>query len=379
MAAGVMVALLLGMQVSPDREPGSEGWRAMKRRVEYDRVRAKYLRDEEASVLKGLREIERRLEIHRDDVKALEARLAELDERLGELRGVRKASTAELEGLRARAGARAAAMHRARRMSVAGLIKRARDPIQARRMRDRFRHVLAHDRDLLRSARRADARVRNAEAGLQRDREERAAAVDALRAELDDGALLVEERRTLLAAVRVEREVAERLVRELVVASQRLEVAMSKIRGRSEPPEPAPGGFSAQRGRLPWPVSGRVEATFGKRVDPRSDIVLVANGIDIRAPLSEPIRAVFDGKVVYADRFQGFGRMLVIAHAGGYFSVYAHLERFGVGMNADVRQFQVIGFVGDSDSLKGPYLYFEVRKGSEPMDPLAWLTDESGP
>ncbi|MFW5655954.1 MAG: murein hydrolase activator EnvC family protein, partial [Roseicyclus sp.] len=127
-----------------------------------------------------------------------------------------------------------------------------------------------------------------------------------------------------------------------------------------------------QRGRLPWPVVGRVEVPFGKKVDPDSGMVLLSRGLDIRAHLSAPVRAVFPGRVVYAASRAGFGRLAIVDH-GGFYTLYAHLESFAVRAGDPVAAQQVLGHVGDSGSTKGAYLYFEIRKGRDPVDPIRWL------
>ena len=254
-------------------------------------------------------------------------------------------------------------------------MREARDPIEARLIRDRFRFVLAHDTHLLRAARTADDAFADAQAGLETARASFEAAKGQLVAEIEEEALLEEERRALAEAVRDERRAAERLLRELAGAARSLEREMTRLRGTEPAPEAVPGGFAAQRGRLPWPATGRVEVTFGKRVDPRSDVVLLSKGIDVRADANSPVRAVFDGKVAFAGTFEGYGRMVIIAHAGGYHTLYAHLERSVVSVGDAVAQHRVIGYVGDSGSTKGTYLYFELRQGREAVDPLRWLDD----
>jgi murein hydrolase activator len=233
--------------------------------------------------------------------------------------------------------------------------------------------VLAYDQELVVTARSAsdEARRARAEADRQRERlEETRAALDR---ELREGEILREERKQLLEAVRREKKSSEQLQNELLAASRRLERELGVVRGNQPVPERATGGFAAQKGRLPWPVAGRVEVPFGKKVDPSSGMVMVQKGVDLRAPFGAVVRAVFEGRVAYADWFDGFGRMLIVEHEGGFFTLYAHLERYAVEKGAQVNAHQVIGSVGDSGSTKGAYLYFELRNGREPVDPLRWL------
>jgi septal ring factor EnvC (AmiA/AmiB activator) len=97
------------------------------------------------------------------------------------------------------------------------------------------------------------------------------------------------------------------------------------------------------------------------------------NGIDIEAPAGEVIKAVEKGKVVFADRFSGYGKMLIIDHGARYYSVYAHLSEFLKKMGDTVKRGEAIALVGDSDSLAGAELYFEMRKDGKSIDPLPWF------
>ena len=157
------------------------------------------------------------------------------------------------------------------------------------------------------------------------------------------------------------------------MAARKLDAELDVIRGQGPAPAPAPGGFAAQRGRLPWPVVGSVEVPFGKRVDPDTGVVMTHKGVDVRARLTEPVRAVFAGKIAYQGTLDGYGRTVILDHDAGWYTVHAHLESFAGPAAAPVEAGQVIGFVGDSGSLKGPYLYFEIRQGKAAVDPHVWL------
>ena len=353
-----------------DRPPE---WTAMQKRLAQDRVKMRFLLREEGSLLEGLRELERELEEKEGRAKALEkrvqrieARLPELDRRIADNEGV-------IAGIRTVVGQRAAAMLRLRKTRLAELLRHAGAPAEARRLKDRLGLVLAHDAALVRKTREASTADRQLREELAVEREALGEAREALAAEVEEVRISREDRAALLEALRKERRAAERLANELAQAARRLEQELGTIRGRGPAPEPAPGGFGAQRGKLPWPVVGRVEATFGKKVDPESGMVLVQKGLDVRAPQGTPVRAVFGGKVAFTGWFDGFGRMAIVAHDGGHYSLYAHLESFTVAKGQEVAQHQVVGHLGDSGSTKGAFLYFELRAGKEPLDPLAWL------
>lgn len=371
--AKAAAAILLFASQLAFAEDRPEEYQAMRRRIAQDRVRVRFLQKEEASILKGLMELERAIEAKQaamgdlaDLIEKVEARIDRLDARIAE-------NDREIAVLRRAAGRRAAAMLRLRRTNLASIIARVSDRQDVRRLRDRMRLVLAYDANLISAARAATAEDRRLKGELAGERRTLNRSKEELAAETEEALLLKEQRAALLEAIRQEKSTYQRLARELRSAANRLEAELGVVRGLEPAPEQVEGGFSAQKGRLPWPVAGRVEMTFGKRVEPESGMVMVSKGIDLRAPQSDPVRAVFQGKVAYADRLEGYGRLVILEHPGGWYTLYAHLESFAVKRGQPVNQHQVLGFVGDTGSTKGAYLYFEMRQGRRPVDPLRWL------
>jgi septal ring factor EnvC (AmiA/AmiB activator) len=140
----------------------------------------------------------------------------------------------------------------------------------------------------------------------------------------------------------------------------------------------APGDVSvpvaAFKGALPWPIAGKVRIPFGPRKHPRFDTYTIQNGIDIAAPQDAPVHAVYDGTVVFADRFRGYGLMVVLDHGGKHHTLYAHLAETAVRVGEKVAGGQVVGTTGAG--VEGTGLYFEVRFQGRPENPLEWLAKE---
>ncbi|HYG68660.1 MAG TPA: peptidoglycan DD-metalloendopeptidase family protein, partial [Anaeromyxobacteraceae bacterium] len=127
------------------------------------------------------------------------------------------------------------------------------------------------------------------------------------------------------------------------------------------------------RGKLPRPADGPITVAFGRVVDARFNTVTVQNGIDVAARAGTPVRAVAPGRVAHAGWFKGYGNLVILDHGDGYHTLVAHLRSMRVAMGEAVEAGTVLGTVGDSGSLKGPYLYFEVREKGRPVDPAGWL------
>lgn len=131
--------------------------------------------------------------------------------------------------------------------------------------------------------------------------------------------------------------------------------------------------FGANRGRLPWPTDGEVIGRFGLETHPEFQTQIRNNGIDIQAPDGAPVRAVADGRVEMNDWLPGYGQSIILNHGNGWYTIYAHLGSDNVAVGDRVTAGQSIGTVGDSGSLKGTCLHFELRRGREAQDPGRWL------
>lgn len=129
--------------------------------------------------------------------------------------------------------------------------------------------------------------------------------------------------------------------------------------------------FRSNKGKLLWPVQGQVFTRFGRIQI--GDTFTQYKGVDIRAAVGTPFYAVFKGIIKYADWFDGYGNLIIVDHGGDFFTLYAHANELLVQSGDVVDSRQVLGKVGDTDSIKGPHLYFEIRANGKPEDPQAWL------
>jgi murein DD-endopeptidase MepM/ murein hydrolase activator NlpD len=135
------------------------------------------------------------------------------------------------------------------------------------------------------------------------------------------------------------------------------------------PVSPAPVGNAS----FAWPVNGEVIAGFGvSRTGERND------GINIAARHNAPIRAAAGGSVSYSGALNGYGNLLLVKHANGYVTAYAHADRLLVTQGDYVAKGQVIGYVGQTGDVAAPQLHFEIRSGTTPVNPERYLTARAG-
>lgn len=135
--------------------------------------------------------------------------------------------------------------------------------------------------------------------------------------------------------------------------------------GNGASPDTAIGGFSSARGRLLFPVAGRAETRQAHREGTDGP------GLEVRAALGTPVRAVFAGRVAFADRYGAYGRLVILDHGEHYYSVSGNLASVDVKVGDAIGAGERLGTVGDEGH--GAMLYFEVRRGTETIQAGPWL------
>ena len=219
---------------------------------------------------------------------------------------------------------------------------------------------------------------------------------------------LQREQSTVLAGVTSQRKSAEATARQMETSARRIQNLIATLERRRREAEEAarrkaeagalgtpgtpgaPGAktpkappsddkfladanFAKNRGALSWPVRGAIVGTFGRNVSERFNTVTFNNGIDIAAATGTDIRAVARGRVEMSEYLPGYGKTIILNHGDGYYTIYGYCSSLAVGSGAPIEAGQVIAHVGDTDSVKGPALHFEIRHGKEALDPQGWL------
>jgi murein hydrolase activator len=188
-------------------------------------------------------------------------------------------------------------------------------------------------------------------AGLQRARSERTVAVAALTRKLASA-------NQELGNLKREEQAVETLVADLARMLQDFPVDPSQ-------------SFDHMRGKLPWPVVGRLSTRYQAPRDNSAGGVRW-NGVLIDTARGAKVRAAFYGRVVYADWLQGLGLLMIVGHSGGYMTLYGHAEVLYKSVGDRVAPGDVIAALSDSEGVN-PQLYFEIREGRKTVDPKAWL------
>ena len=131
--------------------------------------------------------------------------------------------------------------------------------------------------------------------------------------------------------------------------------------------------FNLLRGQLPWPTEGRVISKFGKQWNSRLKTTTDNPGIDIKGQPGSPIRSTMSGIITTITYIRGYGTTIIVDHGGGFYTVYSHVTNIQTNVDSEVRSGDVIAYMGDSGSVNGSKLHFEVWGKGQKLDPEKWL------
>jgi murein hydrolase activator len=392
---GVVLLLALATPAAAAPRPGTalkerkEELGQVRRQLDEARARASAARSREVSLLAELEQRDRTLARKRGELRRLDERIGRVETELEAL-GDRRGRVAEdLVTQQAALGTRLRMLAAlAERPAPPGWLGERAEAARQGALGDLARVTrtdLARLTEFGRTAERLSAR----EEAVARGRRELVGlrrAVEAERAAMNREA---ERRRGLLAEVRDDRATHERMAVELEEARGRLEALVRELSRRMaarpaslrpaapEGPRPPAVGLGTLRGQLPWPTDGRVVAGFGRQVHPRFGTETFRRGVDIEADEGASIRAIYAGTVLYRGWLKGYGNLIILDHGAGYYTLYAHASELLVAEGDRVKTGQGIARVGETGSLEGPRLYFEVRYQGRPEDPEQWLRRRS--
>ena len=384
---------------APRAQESRERLREVQRELSRERNKVKQAGQQEATLARELARLEQDLKEKTQTLRSLEAKLRDSNQRIARLSQDTASTEGRLTRSRSLLKRRLRAMYKQGRFGYVRMLLSAEDFSAAGRRLKYLSAVATQDQRLMQTYGTTLADLSQKRAELQRFTAEVADAKE--KAATTRGQIAEEQRkrRILLASVREEKAGHLAKVKELEVSAKDLQALIARLQSeeerqrrlsraptrretsRGEVPggkEEAPdlrddGRFERLKGKLPWPAVGSLASTFGRQEHPRFHTVTFNHGIEITAPEGKDIVAVAEGAAIYADWFKGYGRLIILDHGGGYFTLYAHASEILVRPGEGVSRGQVIGKVGDTGSLEGPQLYFELRHKGKPQDPLAWL------
>jgi len=379
----VLLPLSSPAQVDDQISEKEQDLQTLRRELAQKRAEKEALEGREQGVLSEIQNLEESIRLAEKLLGRLKGQKASCQQKIVSLRS-------DLEQAQQRAEARRQVLaDRARRLYMHGRLGELEVFLSAQSLPDlsgrihRYRNVAEDDRRLIEAAL-ADQRII---AENTAELEEKLSETRRLEEEKrrEEQKLLTEKdgRGRLLQQIQDQKAAHERAIAEMEESARQIQSIIDLLeRQRRQAPPVAEGQveffeqtgpFEDLKGSLPWPVRGQVIKTFGRQIHPKYKTVTFNKGIDIQAPTGTDIRAVADGKVLYRSWLRGYGQFFILSHSRGYYTLYAHASEILVEVNDLVRAGQAIARVGETGSLDGSKLHFEVRHSKEQLDPLAWL------
>lgn len=317
-----------------------------------------------------LRRIEKTLTRMADSVERIGRELIELDLKITATQGDIGQTGAEIDGLKGLVNRRLVALYKG---GDERLVKTLFSPRPAATVFEDFEYwqrVVRHDRFLLSNYRvRLDSRKQDLlQLGAMRSQQEKLKG-ELLR-EREEMNQAVKVKQQLLAKVRKDKDYLATELNELKERAARVDSLVRKLEtARTRDPVVTGTAFAAQKGRLGWPVSGRVRIPFGESRHPELGTPYQSHGIELEVSDGRPVSAVWPGRVAYAGAFKGYGNLVILDHGDGYYTLYAFASRLNCQVGDQVERGVSVAF---TDGREGRF-YFEIRKGGTPLNPVEWL------
>jgi septal ring factor EnvC (AmiA/AmiB activator) len=326
----------------------------------------------EAQLIENLDSIDFQLNQAQIRMNAIHQQIKALERNMTEIRSDRQVLAKRIDDRQSYAEKRLTAlyrMHAAGRMNMMAPPDTLFDFLVNRRA---MAQVVNADYDLLDRLARDMTRMQVLESQLI----EQASAVKKLEQDLTEEVQIKtaasRKKQEILQAVQQQKKVSHAALASLEKSARDLDQQIMALEKQTQA-VPDPGAFFRQKGRLILPVPGKIISRFGIKQSGDYKSFTFQSGIDIRGEQGEPVRTVFRGNVIFAKWLKGYGNVVIIDHGDHYYTLYAHLQEMFRKKGDAVDTGDVIATLGDTGSLKGVRLHFELRHHGKPVDPVKWL------
>ncbi|SEA13492.1 Septal ring factor EnvC, activator of murein hydrolases AmiA and AmiB [Desulfuromusa kysingii] len=327
----------------------------------------------ELSISRELALINKNLEQVKKRITALKANVKKLEKEIQQQRRQVRENETGVKKVTLKLEKRLVALYKEGDTGVLKILFSAESPTEMVQQYQYFTKVLQYDKELL-------AEYRETVKAHQ----QKLATLEALRLQKNE---LLESEHQQQLAVKKGQKLQSRLLKQAQADKKKLSSELAQLKedarklkalisrlqveeNASVSSAPAAGNFISGRGKLSWPVNGRVVIGFGKQKDDKLGTYYESNGIEIATAVGSPIQVVASGKVVFADYFKGYGNLFILSHPGGYHTLYAQVDRMHKKLGEQVAAGDLLGYsgLGGRDSI-----YFEIRSKGVPVNPLSWL------
>ncbi len=338
--------------------------------IEVQRELFSEAQDKERSLLEELEELDGRLAAQVAKLTDLEdkrnAQQILIDQKEQELAGVR----AEKEKVQRHLQKRISAYYKMGNIGLLNVTFSARTLPELLRFDDSFQALIAYDQNVISIYRKSIGELERVAKSLNLEKSVLNDFIAQTLTEQKSIDATKEEKETLLHRIRTQSKLHSQAIAEMEKAAAELSASLLALKSREQANEQ---GFLQKKGHLPPPVPGTVVASFQQEITNGLGVSKKSAGIAIEAPNGTPVKAIFPGSVVYAGYLRGYGNTIIVHHGFQYYSITSRVEKILTNKGNTVEAGSRIAEMGETATLMDKGMYFEIRHGSESLDPMLWL------
>ncbi|MBI5073577.1 MAG: peptidoglycan DD-metalloendopeptidase family protein [Nitrospirae bacterium] len=370
----ILAALLILALICPSisvAAPSELEYKKIQEKIDEEKKKLSAAQEREASVLNELDAVSKKLNTAETDLRKYRSNLKQTEAAISsiavEMEKIKRSLERQKNWIRRK-------LRSMNRLGYGGdvltQVLSAEDMAQLMRTWKYLEHITLHEQKIQKAYRENLLKLDTEQQKLEGLRLEFQTRQDRVRSKEAELAEKKREKENILHSVRTEKATRQKMIAELREASRRL---LEIIRESTKTGDYEGKGFTQLKGKLLWPADGRIAIPYGSHKDPQFDTPVFRNGIHIQTDSPGDARAVYGGKVIFAEWFKGFGQLVIINHGSGYHTLYGNLAEIFSKVGDIIKENQVIGKVGTSGVLNAQGIYFEIRYKGKPLDPAQWL------
>jgi len=347
------------------------------RKIAKQKAELKTFTIKEKNILTGLNDANFALNKARKSVSAIKKEIAGIEKKIHEISESYIDLSEKIKISEKYVSKRLVALYKLHRLGKIQVFASAESMSEIFQRENALERILDHDEDRQKKLIENKAKVKNLLTIMNNTKKEKVNLAQELIEQINIISLEKEKRSKLLADIRSKKSLGIAAIESLKNSANELDKTMKALsvefKQLKQVEKIKTKKITSFKGLLNMPVKGKIISFFGHYKNTKFNVKNFRSGIDIKADRGEPIHALYDGLIIYSSWFKGYGNMIVIAHGENYYSVYAHIEELFKTKGDKVEQDEVIATVGDTGSMVGSGLYFELRHHGKPMNPLGWL------
>ena len=350
----------------------------LNRKIDEAAARVRKFTERETGILNSLDDLDYAIARAGNTIKSHRKELTQLKEKITSNQGIYKDLLDSIETNQVYTTKRLVTLYKLSNMGTMPVLASSSSIYEMLQSKNSLERILAHDEQVRQRLVEDKHRLKRVLDQLDAQQVQKADLENALRAEIEKLSQDRSDRSLLLARIQSEKALQLAALESMKITARKLDRTIESFATRSARPTQnsigSPGSFSKYKGLLNMPIKGKIISFFGPQKNTKFNVTVFRSGIDIKAKKGEVIRAVYGGRVLFADWFKGYGNMIIIDHGESYYTVYAHLEDLYTQKGTVVTTGEDIATIGEMATAEGPVLHFEVRHHGKPLDPLQWIT-----